>query len=257
MRRRFAIRRECTKPCFNLRREASPRATISTVEVRTVQFSVSISGEKPVPVRRQSRTDRPPRPCLFQSQARSQSPCDWKHWARWDYYEVVSISGEKPVPVRPVPECTYRPGVRCFNLRREASPRATAITFQAEVRVFEFQSQARSQSPCDSESRTTSTSRMHRFNLRREASPRATKSSTNDDEYTARFQSQARSQSPCDMRSSRVTLPRTTCFNLRREASPRATRLTQAYNLAYTWFQSQARSQSPCDAPTIEASPHP
>ncbi len=159
---------------FNLRREASPRATslldqitkangkfqsqarsqspcdISLPVFTSMIGCVSISGEKPVPVRHRSTFGQ----CYLDL--------------------VVSISGEKPVPVRQRTSISVSFHKVCFNLRREASPRATLrLVCSAACRSL-FQSQARSQSPCDDASCALCAG------------------------LSATFQSQARSQSPCD-----------------------------------------------------------
>src|SRR5207237_506151 len=101
---------------FNLRREASPLATSRAVTVRTIQH-------------------------MFQSQARSQSSGDWSN------------------------TCACRGAGLGFNHRREASLLSTDLPFQYHVKT-------------PSAIKLTSSFELHtnlmRSNLRREASPLAT-----------------------------------------------------------------------------------
>ncbi len=231
-------------PGFNLRREANPLATQVPRPERAF-IGVSISGEKPIPWRRQDqffsgaihqgfnlrREANPLATCIhagnaglligFQSQARSQSPGDLKEGSDQATISAVSISGEKPIPWR-------------------------HTRIWPEVVVLSFQSQARSQSPGD----------IQPIIL-------------DDIEYL--FQSQARSQSPGDSppylsphtqiivsisgekpipwRQVKVTFGRIAPagFNLRREANPLATTERSRARAEEEAFQSQARSQSPGD----------
>ncbi len=133
---------------FNLRREANPLATI-TPHAPYMRF------------------------CLFQSQARSQSPGDASCSCCSAIVSVVSISGEKPIPWRHLKVTTCVSTIPSFNLRREANPLATLILASRDQADFPvsisgekpipwrlspiflrlsiqaFQSQARSQSPGD------------------------------------------------------------------------------------------------------------
>ncbi len=209
---------------FNLRREASPRATPSSTRVFMLNVLVSISGEKPVPVRPANPAPQAPPVSGFnlrrEASPRATAIAPLGHVKR----RFVSISGEKPVPVRQSKPTTSGKGQQSFNLRREASPRATpeseragrrqpgvSISGEKPVPVRRdlgsytpwqrsmFQSQARSQSPCDAVRQRAARIPMMCFNLRREASPRATRSRCNRQRRIYEFQSQARSQSPCDM----------------------------------------------------------
>ncbi len=116
-------------------------------------------------------------PSQFQSQTRSQSPCDANNTDAIKKLIEVSIADAKPVPVRRPRTNRRCCQARSFNRRREASPRATALA--------EFLIQI-----------------VGRFNRRREASPRATCCSGISKGGTFQFQSQTRSQSPCDGYSS-------------------------------------------------------
>ncbi len=214
----------CTSSsCFNRRREASPRATVLYPEQCHDWHNVSIADAKPVPVRPcagcvGTRANR-----AFQSQTRSQSPCDpFQH-------SVASSPNVRFNRRREAsPRATAEPGegdapARGFNRRREASPRATQerlllgsqkcsvsiadakpvpvrhnVTPMTRKPSKRFQSQTRSQSPCDAEFRVGDRAAKDGFNRRREASPRAT-----------RFKCR-----PFGCRDG---------FNRRREASPRAT----------------------------------
>ena len=184
---------------FNLRREASPHATTRG---------------------RPSCASR----LMFQSQTRSQPPCDAKICAPHAEHIFVSISDEKPAPMRRSPGIPPNTRITGFNLRREASPHATRLRDLHRDRALRgFQSQTRSQPPCDSggisfsdplsvvsiSDEKPAPMRLHPFNpginsnicfnLRREASPHATKQRAVNDRLIE-------------------------SFNLRREASPHATR---------------------------------
>src|SRR6266567_4777669 len=86
---------------FNLRREASPLATSQERELAHADRLVSISDEKPAPLRRFTPMPSSTLHYLFQSQTRSQPPCD-----------TASEQASDDID-------------RSFNLRREASPLAT------------------------------------------------------------------------------------------------------------------------------------
>ena len=86
---------------------------------------VSISDEKPAPMRRHSITCRIGHVLWFQSQTRSQPPCDgYKEPLYWPLPNV-SISDEKPAPMRRLVGENLGLTLCGFNLRREASPHAT------------------------------------------------------------------------------------------------------------------------------------
>ena len=61
----------------------------------------------------------------------------------------VSISDEKPAPMRLLLACPGSGLSHRFNLRREASPHATPSSIALAPIVGKFQSQTRSQPPCD------------------------------------------------------------------------------------------------------------
>ena len=134
---------------FNLSREASPRATGIMITAPEVILPVSISVEKPAPVRPQSYRLQPGRWRKFQSQSRSQSPCDGEVKVTSYLSNIVSISVEKPVPVRLLCLPNGKAWFYRFNLSREASPRATLPGRYCVCAQPAFQSQSRSQSPCD------------------------------------------------------------------------------------------------------------
>ena len=134
---------------FNLRREASPHATGQDIACYASPFS-------------------------FQSQTRSQPPCDIQADLLAAQRFTVSISDEKPAPMRRLRGCRIAPEHGCFNLRREASPHATQSPVWSSSAHYQFQSQTRSQPPCDVFTTDVATAKLIGFNLRREASPHAT-----------------------------------------------------------------------------------
>src|SRR6266487_3174133 len=109
-----------------------------------------------------------------------------------------------------------------FNLRREAAPHATAGPCCTPSTDFAFQSQTRSRSTCDIESKchllpyplvsisdekplhmrpyqpATNGGSITGFNLRREAAPHATNREPARQRDRRQFQSQTRSRSTCD-----------------------------------------------------------
>jgi len=134
---------------FNLRREAAPRATITRGERLCVQ-------------RR------------FQSQTRSRSTRDVRWLLDMSTPEKVSISDEKPLHARQYQQIMGQnlptgfqsqtrsrstrdnagtkgvlSSIACFNLRREAAPRATGLLNTHSSVLYWFQSQTRSRSTRD------------------------------------------------------------------------------------------------------------
>ncbi len=159
----------------------------------------------------------------FQSQTRSQSPCDISSCSLLISTFVVSIADAKPVPVRlSTADCTNR-GVAGFNRRREASPRATprvtSSTFSTPM-GFNRRREASPRATCRTLRRPVL---RRRFNRRREASPRAT------------VQHQALPPALCivSIADAKPVPVRRSCRAARPGAEPE--------------FQSQTRSQSPCD----------
>ncbi len=133
---------------FNLRREANPLAT------RVTQVYTALT-------------------CLFQSQARSQSP------------------GDSP------PRDRYRADNQCFNLRREANPLATINGLSIAVEHISFNLR-REANPLATPVARAPWVHFQSFNLRREANPLATCHQICLAAFRYPFQSQARSQSPGD-----------------------------------------------------------
>ncbi len=208
---------------FNRRREASPRATPLSEQVLRARYE-------------------------FQSQTRSQSPCDQPSAAFVLNDRAVSIADAKPVPVRRYSPLTGENAMSSFNRRREASPRATVRMRPCTSRQAEFQSQTRSQSPCDEEQthdrapraasvsiadakpvpvrpRLDATQRAvaRGFNRRREASPRATRPGVLSWRCPCRVS--IADAKPVPVRPVKFIGPQFwhLSFNRRREASPRAT----------------------------------
>ena len=87
---------------------------------------------------------------------------------------AVSISDEKPAPMRHAKLAEQERKFEGFNLRREASPHATSVLMALSPASPRFQSQTRSQPPCDIDTEFAEDGVTIGFNLRREASPHAT-----------------------------------------------------------------------------------
>ncbi len=129
---------------------------------------------------------------MFQSQTRSRSTCDIckSRGPSWGY--SVSISDEKPLHMRLCAIIRHMRIFVGFNLRREAAPHATSTSTV-------FQSQTRSRSTCDQQSRTLCGSRkgvsisdekpLHMRLVHTRRLP----------ELLIVFQSQTRSRSTCDL----------------------------------------------------------
>src|SRR6266487_4787237 len=113
---------------------------------------------------------------LFQSQTRSRSTCDMRHFELCMQpcrgfnlrREAAPHATESRVADWPV-------SASCFNLRREAAPHATEGCCELKGPVSVFQSQTRSRSTCDQEQSCMSNNNSRSFNLRREAAPHATR----------------------------------------------------------------------------------
>ncbi len=228
---------------FNLRREANPLAT-------------------------PHRSSNTLSPLAFQSQARSQSPGDNNLSALPVDYQEVSISGEKPIPWRQHLQRSNRRQQQSFNLRREANPLATPISFHISMSSRRFQSQARSQSPGDSSYCSGCTSAVSVSISGEKPIPWRQSSTPPMTSIAAKFQSQARSQSPGDLldvgewdQCNFVSIsgekpipwrqgylahlgPERVSFNLRREANPLA-----------TWSLALSQCQMPCFNLRREANP--
>ncbi len=144
-----SLARLCIPPkCFNLRREANPLATCDGVSVAESMYPfqsqarsqspgdemlqwpsvrraiVSISGEKPIPWRRLASSSSAS-PYLFQSQARSQSPGDVNLRRREDGDIKCFNLRREANPLATASRYSGRACISCFNLRREANPLAT------------------------------------------------------------------------------------------------------------------------------------
>ena len=135
---------------------------------------------------------------------------------------IVSISDEKPAPMRQGLMKVFVDPFFCFNLRREASPHATSEVKRLYHSMPLFQSQTRSQPPCD-------------------------KPEPNTGNREKEFQSQTRSQPPCDKVTVTVKA-RQNSVSISDEKPAPMRRLIWHSNPSHLQpFQSQTRSQPPCD----------
>ncbi len=111
--------------CFNLKRDASPVATMKTFTALVIINGVSISSEMPAPWRPLDSEPEEDMDAPFQSQARCQPRGDHMSTEELAQKCYVSISSEMPAPWRRVPRLSIAIASMCFNLKRDASPVAT------------------------------------------------------------------------------------------------------------------------------------
>ncbi len=111
--------------CFNLRREANPLATYPFFTHSISGIRVSISGEKPIPWRRDDSSRLQPRFICFNLRREANPLATPQRGRAVDQDIIVSISGEKPIPWRPWIKRFAASLAQSFNLRREANPLAT------------------------------------------------------------------------------------------------------------------------------------
>src|SRR6266702_4471162 len=111
--------------CFNLKRDASPVATMKTFTALVIINGVSISSEMPAPWRPLDSEPEEDMDAPFQSQARCKPRGDHMSTAELAQKCYVSISSEMPAPWRQQLREVLRRDTLCFNLKRDASPVAT------------------------------------------------------------------------------------------------------------------------------------